>query len=72
MSCWIGVLGYCKSLGGEVEIANLNQHLTIEGFTCNDPAFANSIGVWRNFSEPWDMAENGYKLIKEMREKHGM
>jgi len=23
--------------------------------------FANSIGVWRNFSEPWDMAENGFK-----------
>lgn len=44
--------------------------LTIEGFTRNDPAFANSIGVWRNFSEPWDMAENGYKLIKEMLEKH--
>ncbi|GAA0878872.1 sugar phosphate isomerase/epimerase [Algoriphagus jejuensis] len=44
--------------------------LTIEGFTRNDPAFANSIGVWRNFSEPWDMAENGYKLIKGMLEKH--
>lgn len=44
--------------------------LTIEGFTRNDPAFANSIGVWRNFSEPWDMAENGYKLIKQMLEKH--
>lgn len=44
--------------------------LTIEGFTRNDPAFANSIGVWRNFSEPWDMAENGYKLIRDMLEKH--
>jgi D-psicose/D-tagatose/L-ribulose 3-epimerase len=39
--------------------------LTIEGFTRNDPDFANSIGVWRNFSEPWDMAEGGYKLIRE-------
>ncbi len=38
--------------------------LTIEGFTRNDPAFANAIGVWRNFSEPWDMAENGFKLIR--------
>ena len=46
--------------------------LTIEGFTRNDPAFANSIGVWRNFSEPWDMAENGYKLIREMGEKYGV
>ncbi|MBN7811218.1 sugar phosphate isomerase/epimerase [Algoriphagus sp. H41] len=46
--------------------------LTIEGFTRNDPAFANSIGVWRNFSEPWDMAENGYKLIREMGAKHAL
>lgn len=46
--------------------------LTIEGFTRNDPAFANSIGVWRNFSEPWDMAENGFKLVKGMGEKYGM
>lgn len=46
--------------------------LTIEGFTRNDPAFANSIGVWRNFSEPWDMAENGYKLIREKGEKYGL
>ena len=51
---------------------NYKGWLTIEGFTRNDPAFANSIGVWRNFSEPWDMAENGYKLIKGMGEKHGM
>lgn len=46
--------------------------LTIEGFTRNDPAFANAIGVWRNFSKPWDMAENGYKLIKGMGEKYGL
>jgi D-psicose/D-tagatose/L-ribulose 3-epimerase len=46
--------------------------LTIEGFTRNDPAFANSIGVWREFSAPWDMAENGFKLIREMGEKYGL
>ena len=46
--------------------------LTIEGFTRNDPDFANSIGVWRDFSEPWEMAENGYKFIKMMGEKHGL
>jgi D-psicose/D-tagatose/L-ribulose 3-epimerase len=45
--------------------------LTIEGFTRNDPDFANSIGVWRNFSEPWDMAEGGYKLIREKLLKYG-
>ena len=44
---------------------NYKGWLTIEGFTRNDPDFANSIGVWRNFSEPWDMAENGFKLIQE-------
>lgn len=44
--------------------------LTIEGFTRNDPAFANSIGVWRNFSEPWDMAEKGYELIKGKLDKY--
>ena len=46
--------------------------LTIEGFTRNDPAFANAIGVWREFSAPWEMAEQGYQLIKGMCEKHGM
>jgi D-psicose/D-tagatose/L-ribulose 3-epimerase len=46
--------------------------LTIEGFTRNDPDFANSIGVWREFSAPWDMAENGFRLIKGMGQKYGM
>ncbi|MFO7825915.1 MAG: sugar phosphate isomerase/epimerase family protein [Cyclobacterium sp.] len=46
--------------------------LTIEGFTRNDPDFANSIGVWREFSQPWEMAENGYKFIKEMGAEHGL
>lgn len=51
---------------------NYKGWLTIEGFTRNDPSFANSIGVWREFSEPWDMAESGYKFIREMGEKHGL
>lgn len=46
--------------------------LTIEGFTRNDPDFANSIGVWREFSRPWDMAENGLKFIRRMCEKYRM
>ncbi|SEJ31108.1 D-psicose/D-tagatose/L-ribulose 3-epimerase [Cyclobacterium xiamenense] len=46
--------------------------LTIEGFTRNDPDFANSIGVWREFSQPWEMAENGYRFIREMGAKHGL
>lgn len=51
---------------------NYKGWLTIEGFTRNDPDFANSIGVWREFSQPWDMAEKGYRMIKEMCQKHGL
>lgn len=43
---------------------------TIEGFTRNDVDFANSIYVWREFAQPWDMAEKGYKFIQEMIRKH--
>ena len=46
--------------------------LTIEAFSRNDPDFANAIGVWREFSDPWDIAENGYKFIREMSLKHNL
>ena len=46
--------------------------LTIEAFTRNDPNFANAINVWREYSKPWDMAEKGLKLIKDMSQKHGL
>jgi D-psicose/D-tagatose/L-ribulose 3-epimerase len=46
--------------------------LTIEAFTRNDPDFANSINVWREYSKPWDMATNGLAFIKKMGEKHGL
>ena len=46
--------------------------LTIEAFSRNDPEFANAINVWREYSKPWDIAENGYKFIRQMCEKHGM
>ena len=45
-------------------------YLTIEAFSRNDPDFANAIGVWREYNAPWDIAENGYKFIKMMCEKH--
>lgn len=51
---------------------NYQGWLTIEGFTRNDPDFANAINVWREFAKPWDMAENGLKFIKQMVLKHGM
>ncbi|MEO6328724.1 MAG: sugar phosphate isomerase/epimerase family protein [Ginsengibacter sp.] len=46
--------------------------LTIEAFSRNDPDFANSIGVWREYSRPWDIAENGFKFIKKMCSRYGM
>ncbi|MEK6476550.1 sugar phosphate isomerase/epimerase family protein [Catalinimonas sp. 4WD22] len=46
--------------------------LTIEAFSRNDPDFANGIGVWREFSLPWDIAEKGYAFIHQMKEKHGL
>ncbi len=49
---------------------NYQGWLTIEGFTRNDPDFANAINVWRKFAEPWDMAESGFKFIKDMLQKH--
>ena len=49
-----------------------NGWLTIEAFSRNDPDFANSIGVWREYSKPWDIAEKGFRFIKQMCEKHGL
>jgi D-psicose/D-tagatose/L-ribulose 3-epimerase len=46
--------------------------LTIEAFTRNDPNFANAINVWREYSQPWDMAEKGLKFIIEKSKKHGL
>ncbi|WP_149240469.1 sugar phosphate isomerase/epimerase family protein [Dyadobacter sp. 32] len=51
---------------------NYKGWLTIEAFSRNDPDFANAIGVWREFSDPWDIAENGYRFIREMSMKHGL
>lgn len=46
--------------------------MTIEAFTRNDVDFANSIYVWREYNDPWDIAENGLKFIQDMQAKHGM
>ncbi|MDQ6480864.1 sugar phosphate isomerase/epimerase family protein [Dyadobacter sp. LHD-138] len=51
---------------------NYKGWLTIEAFSRNDPDFANAIGVWREFSDPWDIAEKGYAFIKEMSQKHNL
>jgi D-psicose/D-tagatose/L-ribulose 3-epimerase len=47
-----------------------NGWLTIEAFTRNDPNFANAINVWREYSKPWDMAEQGLAFIKQMSSKY--
>ena len=52
-----------------VEI-NYNGWMTIEAFTRNDVDFANSINVWREYNDPWDIAENGYRFIKTMQERY--
>ncbi|MES1215688.1 MAG: sugar phosphate isomerase/epimerase family protein [Bacteroidota bacterium] len=44
---------------------NYKGWLTIEAFSRNDPDFANAIGVWREYSKPWDIAEKGLAFIKQ-------
>jgi D-psicose/D-tagatose/L-ribulose 3-epimerase len=51
---------------------NYKGWLTIEAFSRNDPAFANAINVWREYNDPWHIAENGLKFIRAMFEKHGL
>lgn len=54
------------------KLAKINYQgwLTVEAFSRNDPDFANSIGVWREYSKPWDIAENGLTFIKKMNRKY--
>lgn len=49
---------------------NYKGWLTIEAFSRNDPDFANAIGVWREFNQPWSIAEDGFAFIKSMVAKH--
>ena len=49
---------------------NYTGWMTIEAFTRNDVDFANSINVWREYNDPWDIAEKGYTFIKTMQEKY--
>ena len=44
--------------------------MTIEAFTRNDIDFANSINVWREYNDPWAIAENGLTFIKMMQAKY--
>ena len=66
-----GHINFDESFATLAEVG-YNGWFTIEAFSRNDPGFANAIGVWREFSEPWDIAEGGYKFIRSMFEKHGI
>lgn len=44
---------------------------TIEAFSRADPAFANAINVWREFSPDWDIAESGYTYLANAIQKAG-
>ena len=46
--------------------------MTIEAFSRNDPDFANAIGVWREYDEPWEIATKGLTFIQEQCRKHGL
>ncbi|SMO48908.1 sugar phosphate isomerase/epimerase family protein [Fodinibius sediminis] len=66
-----GHISWDETFGTLAEIG-YDGWLTIEAFTRDDPDFANSINVWREYSKPWDVAENGYALIKEKCEEFGI
>jgi D-psicose/D-tagatose/L-ribulose 3-epimerase len=38
--------------------------MMIEAFSRSDPAFANAINVWREFSPAWDIAETGHNFLR--------
>lgn len=50
---------------------NYTGWMTIEAFTRNDVDFANSINVWREYNDPWAIAEDGLTFIKQMQTKYG-
>ena len=41
-----------------------NGWMMIEAFSRSDPAFANAINVWREFSPAWDIAETGHSYLR--------
>ncbi|MEY4923837.1 MAG: hypothetical protein RL598_356 [Verrucomicrobiota bacterium] len=38
--------------------------MAIEAFSRSDPAFANAINVWREYSPAWDIAESGHTFLR--------
>jgi len=48
---------------GKLKEVGYDGWYTIESFSRNDVEFANAINVWREFSDPWEVAEGGFQLI---------
>ena len=55
-----------------LNLAKINYQgwFTIEAFSRNDPDFANAIGVWREYSKPWDIAQKGFQFIQQMSSRY--
>lgn len=66
-----GHIPWDETFGALAEIG-YDGWLTIEAFTRDDPDFANSINVWREYDKPWDVAEQGYAFVRQMCERHGL
>ncbi len=45
--------------------------LTIESFSRSDVDFANAINVWREYAPAWEVAEQGYRFIRDGLERAG-
>ncbi|MGH8019493.1 MAG: sugar phosphate isomerase/epimerase family protein [Opitutaceae bacterium] len=45
--------------------AGYDGWMTVEAFSRADPAFANAINVWREFSPDWDVAERGHAFLRQ-------
>jgi D-psicose/D-tagatose/L-ribulose 3-epimerase len=50
---------------------NYDGWMVIEAFSRADPAFANAINVWREFSPAWEIAEGGYTYLRRAIEAAG-
>jgi len=57
---------------GGLAAINYSGWLTIEAFSRNDVDFANSINVWREYNEPWELATNGLAFIRKMQALHNL
>jgi D-psicose/D-tagatose/L-ribulose 3-epimerase len=65
-----GHIDFADTLNACVEIG-YEGWFTIEAFSRADPAFANAINVWREFSPAWDIAESGYTFLADAIRRAG-